>query len=172
MTYDDLQFIIKKFEVLEEYFSALYFLPIEQLHKTFQKDKSQFFMIYNAWNEFKIFQESDKSRLKEIKLSLDNFQRQLLKLQEDYTNRNKEKNKLEEIYVSYSLEKSYELLAINPRMSFDEMKSCYHKKMHSNHPDKLESLGLDHAFIELAKDRTHALNKAWEIIKKHHQVKE
>ena len=171
MAYEDLEFMLKKFEVLEDFFSTLYYLPIEKIHKDFQKEKSQFLMIYNAWIEFKIAKDEDVASLARIKNSLTKYQRDLLKLQDEFQSDKKGKTKLEEIYVNFSLEKSYDLMGANPRMSMEELKACYHKKMHSNHPDKLESLGLDEAFIELAQERTHSLNKAWEIIKQNKKTK-
>jgi DnaJ-domain-containing protein 1 len=63
-----------------------------------------------------------------------------------------------------SLDEAYRLLAVQPDASLTEIKKAYKEKVSKSHPDKVSHLSEE--LQEKAKELTHKLNTALEIIKK------
>jgi DnaJ like chaperone protein len=64
-----------------------------------------------------------------------------------------------------SLDQSYEVLGMRPDASDAEVKRAYRKLMSENHPDKLVARGLPESMLEVAKEKTQAIQAAWESIR-------
>jgi DnaJ like chaperone protein len=64
-----------------------------------------------------------------------------------------------------SLEEAYEMLEVAPTASDAEVKRAYRKQMSVNHPDKLVARGLPESMLEVAKQKTQAIQAAWERIR-------
>ena len=64
-----------------------------------------------------------------------------------------------------ALRESYEVLDVKPAASDAEVKRAYRRQMSQNHPDKLLSRGLPESMLELAKEKTQAIQAAYERIR-------
>jgi DnaJ like chaperone protein len=64
-----------------------------------------------------------------------------------------------------SLEEAYEILGVAPTASDAEVKRAYRKLMSENHPDKLVARGLPESMLEVAKQKTQAIQSAWERVR-------
>ncbi len=64
-----------------------------------------------------------------------------------------------------SLDEAYEVLGVKPSASDAEVKRAYRKLMSENHPDKLVARGLPESMLEVAKQKTQAIQAAWERIR-------
>lgn len=60
---------------------------------------------------------------------------------------------------------SYEVLDVRPDASDAEVKRAYRRQMSQNHPDKLLARGLPESMLEIAKEKTQAIQAAYERIK-------
>lgn len=67
--------------------------------------------------------------------------------------------------VRNPLAEAYEVLEVKPEASDAEVKRAYRKQMSQNHPDKLVARGLPESMLEMAKERTQAIQAAWETIR-------
>jgi len=56
-------------------------------------------------------------------------------------------------------------LGVAPGASDAEVKRAYRKQMSENHPDKLVARGLPESMLEIAKQKTQAIQAAWERIR-------
>ncbi|MEX1993855.1 MAG: co-chaperone DjlA [Steroidobacteraceae bacterium] len=64
-----------------------------------------------------------------------------------------------------ALAEAYEILGV-PRTATDaEVKRAYRKLMSENHPDKLVARGLPESMLEIAKQKTQAIQAAWERVR-------
>ena len=63
------------------------------------------------------------------------------------------------------LEEAYEALGISPTATDAEVKRAYRRQMSQNHPDKLVSRGLPESMLEMAKQKTQAIQQAYERIR-------
>jgi DnaJ like chaperone protein len=63
------------------------------------------------------------------------------------------------------LEEAYEILGVAPTASDAEVKRAYRKLMSENHPDKLVARGLPESMLEVAKQKTQAIQSAWERVR-------
>ena len=64
-----------------------------------------------------------------------------------------------------ALADAYEILGV-PRTATDaEVKRAYRKLMSENHPDKLVARGLPESMLEVAKQKTQAIQAAWERVR-------
>jgi DnaJ like chaperone protein len=63
------------------------------------------------------------------------------------------------------LDEAYEVLGVRPAASDAEVKRAYRKLMSENHPDKLVARGLPEAMLEVAKQKTQAIQAAWERVR-------
>ena len=63
------------------------------------------------------------------------------------------------------LDEAYEVLGVRPDASDAEVKRAYRKLMSENHPDKLVARGLPESMLEVAKQKTQAIQSAWERIR-------
>jgi DnaJ like chaperone protein len=64
-----------------------------------------------------------------------------------------------------TLDEAYEVLGVAPAASDAEVKRAYRKQMSENHPDKLVARGLPESMLEVAKQKTQAIQAAWERIR-------
>lgn len=64
-----------------------------------------------------------------------------------------------------SLDEAYEMLGVSPSATDAEVKRAYRKQMSENHPDKLVARGLPESMLEVAKQKTQAIQAAWERIR-------
>lgn len=65
-----------------------------------------------------------------------------------------------------ALREAYEVLDVKREASDAEVKRAYRRQMSQNHPDKLLSRGLPESMLELAKEKTQAIQAAYEEIRK------
>jgi DnaJ like chaperone protein len=63
------------------------------------------------------------------------------------------------------LDEAYEVLGVRPAASDAEVKRAYRKLMNQNHPDKLVARGLPESMLEVAKQKTQAIQAAWERVR-------
>lgn len=64
-----------------------------------------------------------------------------------------------------SLDEAYEVLGVAPSATDAEVKRAYRKLMSENHPDKLVARGLPESMLEVAKQKTQAIQAAWERVR-------
>ncbi len=64
-----------------------------------------------------------------------------------------------------SLAESYEVLEVDPKATDAEVKRAYRRQMSQNHPDKLVSRGLPESMMEMAKQKTQTIQRAYERIR-------
>lgn len=64
-----------------------------------------------------------------------------------------------------SLDEAYEVLGVAPSATDAEVKRAYRKQMSENHPDKLVARGLPESMLEVAKQKTQAIQAAWERVR-------
>jgi DnaJ like chaperone protein len=64
-----------------------------------------------------------------------------------------------------SLDEAYEVLGVSSTAANAEVKRAYRKLMSENHPDKLVARGLPESMLEVAKQKTQAIQAAWERIR-------
>ena len=64
-----------------------------------------------------------------------------------------------------SLEEAYEVLGVPSTASDAEVKRAYRKLMSENHPDKMVARGLPESMLEVAKQKTQAIQAAWERVR-------
>ncbi len=64
-----------------------------------------------------------------------------------------------------SLDEAYEILGVRRDASDAEVKRAWRKLMSENHPDKLVARGLPESMLEIAKQKTQAIQAAWERIR-------
>jgi len=63
------------------------------------------------------------------------------------------------------LQEAYRELGVDPNADDSEVKRAYRKLMSEHHPDKLMSRGMPEEMINVAKERTQAIQSAYETIK-------
>lgn len=63
------------------------------------------------------------------------------------------------------LREAYEVLEVSPDASDAEVKRAYRRQMSQNHPDKLVARGLPQSMLEVAKEKTQAIQAAWERVR-------
>ncbi len=64
-----------------------------------------------------------------------------------------------------SLDEAYEVLGVPGTASDAEVKRAYRKLMSENHPDKMVARGLPESMLEVAKQKTQAIQAAWERVR-------
>lgn len=67
-----------------------------------------------------------------------------------------------------ALAQAYQLLGVTATDGWQTIKRAYKKQMAQHHPDKLVSQGLPANMMQLAKEKTQAIQAAYELIKQHH----
>jgi len=60
---------------------------------------------------------------------------------------------------------AYEILGVQRTATNAEVKRAYRKLMSENHPDKLVARGLPESMLEIAKQKTQAIQAAWERVR-------
>ena len=64
-----------------------------------------------------------------------------------------------------ALAEAYEILGVPKTATDAEVKRAYRKLMNENHPDKLVARGLPESMLEVAKQKTQAIQAAWERVR-------
>ena len=64
-----------------------------------------------------------------------------------------------------ALADAYEILGVPKTATDAEVKRAYRKLMSENHPDKLVARGLPESMLEVAKQKTQAIQAAWERVR-------
>lgn len=64
-----------------------------------------------------------------------------------------------------TLREAYEILEVAPVASDAEVTKAYRRQMSQNHPDKLVARGLPESMLEIAKEKTQAIQAAYERIR-------
>jgi DnaJ like chaperone protein len=64
-----------------------------------------------------------------------------------------------------ALADAYEILGVPKSATHAEVKRAYRKLMSENHPDKLVARGLPESMLEVAKQKTQAIQAAWERVR-------
>jgi DnaJ like chaperone protein len=64
-----------------------------------------------------------------------------------------------------ALADAYEILGVPKTATDAEVKRAYRKLMNENHPDKLVARGLPESMLEVAKQKTQAIQAAWERVR-------
>jgi DnaJ like chaperone protein len=64
-----------------------------------------------------------------------------------------------------SPDEAYEVLGVRRDASDAEVKRAYRKLMSENHPDKMVARGLPESMLEVAKQKTQAIQAAWERVR-------
>ena len=64
-----------------------------------------------------------------------------------------------------ALAEAYEMLGVPQTATDAEVKRAYRKLMSENHPDKLVARGLPESMLEVAKQKTQAIQAAWERVR-------
>lgn len=64
-----------------------------------------------------------------------------------------------------SLAEAYEVLEVSPQATDAEVKRAYRRAMSQNHPDKLVSRGLPESMMEMAKQKTQTIQRAYERVR-------
>ncbi len=72
--------------------------------------------------------------------------------------------------VSSNLEDCYSTLGIKSSANDQEVKKAYRKLISQHHPDKLVAKGLPEEMMNLAKEKTQQIRKAYETICKHRKI--
>ncbi len=57
------------------------------------------------------------------------------------------------------------MLEVSPQATDAEVKRAYRRQMSQNHPDKLVSRGLPESMMEMAKQKTQTIQRAYERIR-------
>jgi DnaJ like chaperone protein len=65
----------------------------------------------------------------------------------------------------YELDQAYKALGVQASATDREVKLAYRRLMNQHHPDKLAARGLPDAMLEVAKERTSEIGKAYDVIK-------
>lgn len=63
------------------------------------------------------------------------------------------------------LSEAYEVLEVSPQATDAEVKRAYRRQMSQNHPDKLVSRGLPESMMEMAKQKTQTIQRAYERVR-------
>ena len=64
----------------------------------------------------------------------------------------------------------FAVLGADPSMPFENIRALYRRHVAENHPDRLIARGMPEEFVNVAADRTAALNDAWARIEKLHRA--
>ena len=64
-----------------------------------------------------------------------------------------------------ALAEAYEILEVEPSASDAEVTKAYRRQMSQNHPDKLVARGLPESMLEIAKEKTQAIQAAYERVR-------
>jgi len=64
-----------------------------------------------------------------------------------------------------TLRAAYDLLAVTPNVSDQDLKKAYRRQMNQHHPDKLVSKGMPEEMIDIATEKTQEIKAAYELIK-------
>ena len=70
-----------------------------------------------------------------------------------------------------TLADAYQVLCVDASASDSEVKKAYRKMMSQHHPDKLAAKGLPDDMLEVAKEKTQEIQSAWEVIRKHRELR-
>lgn len=68
-----------------------------------------------------------------------------------------------------SLADAYATLGVDKNSSLPDIKRAYRKLMAQHHPDKLMAKGLPEEMMAIAKEKTQAIQSAYDLITKHHK---
>lgn len=71
----------------------------------------------------------------------------------------------------HELEDAYSTLAITADATDAEVKTAYRKLLGKHHPDRLVSKGLPKELLKIAHEKTVAIKKSYDLIKKHRNIK-
>jgi DnaJ like chaperone protein len=70
-----------------------------------------------------------------------------------------------------SLPGAYRALGLGPAATDADVKKAYRRLMNQHHPDKQAARGLPESMLEAAKERTHEIRAAYELIRERRGLK-
>ncbi|HAZ13109.1 MAG: hypothetical protein A2X86_09965 [Bdellovibrionales bacterium GWA2_49_15] len=154
---------------LEKLFGKVDFsrVKMSSLHRDFQDTKSAILKTLNSLDRYQLFKNEC---YQDFPTFLEDNIEKLLLLRTKISPPKKIHAPSKRLDVD-DLNSAYHLLGCSSAATDEMLKELYREKIAKNHPDKVQGVGLDKEFSDLASERSQAINRAWNMIKKHRGIK-